>query len=213
MIRAARASALTRPALALGCALAGALTLSGCISVFPKSEPAQLYRFQYATTAPVQPLAGQRVGVYLATPGFAQEAASDQLLTLTGSRAAYIAESRWVAPAIVLWDQAVRDAFDAQAARVRLVTRGEPIHTDYALRLSVANFETDYEGGRPTVLVRVRATLTRARTREVVQEQVFEARAPAEDNRVGAIVAAYDKAVDQVLNGIVRWTDGTAVET
>lgn len=209
MIRATRA-ALARPALALACAL----SLSGCISVFPKTAPAQLYRFQYQAAAPAQPEAGSRTGVYLATSGFAQEAASDQILTLTGERAAYIAESRWVAPAAVLWEQAVHDAFDATAARVRLVTRGEPGRAPYALRLAVVNFETDYDGGGgPTVLVRVRATLTRARTREVAGEQIFEARVPAKANRVSAIVAAYDDGVDQVLNAIVRWTEAGAIET
>jgi ABC-type uncharacterized transport system auxiliary subunit len=39
---------------------------------------------------------------------------------------------------------------------------------------------------------------------------MFEARAPASANRVSAIVAAYDRAVTQVLNQAVAWTDAAA---
>jgi len=43
-----------------------------------------------------------------------------------------------------------------------------------------------------------------------VGEQIFEASVPAGDNRVGAIVAAYDQAVKDVLGKLVAWTAATA---
>jgi cholesterol transport system auxiliary component len=81
------------------------------------------------------------------------------------------------------------------------------------LRLDVRNFEARYDdgaGAAPTVVVRVHAALTRDRNRSLVSEQVFEARIRAGDNRVSAIVAAFDHAVGDVLGQLVAWTNTTA---
>jgi cholesterol transport system auxiliary component len=208
---------IRRPALQR-LALAGALTigLAGCISLLPKNKPAQLYRFAPAGAAAASkgPMTTSAVGVFSGGGGFQQEAAGDRILTITGDRAAYIAEARWAAPAQVLFDQAVDAAFETAGGHVRLVPRGAPAPTDYVLRLDVRNFEARYDAGAkaaPTVLVRVHAALTRDRNRTIVAEQVFEARVPARDNRVGAIVAAFDSGIGQVLSQLVAWTDQAAV--
>jgi cholesterol transport system auxiliary component len=202
----ARPSAFLRPAAAAALAFA----LAGCISVLPKEKPAQLYRF--AAAPPVEAAKGgdpnaERIGVFRVTSQFQRESAGDRILTLTGSKAAYIARARWVAPADVLFDEAVTSAYEGASARARLIARGEPAKADYALRLDVRNFETRYDGSRPTVLVRVHAVLLRAQDRKPVAEQAFEAEAAADDNRIGPIVEAYDKALGQVLKDLVAWTD------
>ena len=204
-----RPTALLRVALAGACALA----LSGCISLLPKTKPSQLYRFGQATNAEAGPsmTAGQ-VGVLRAGGVFQREAAGDRILTVTDGKVAYVAETRWVAPAALLWDEALSAAFDADTGRVRLLARGEPGVADYILRIDVRNFEAHYDAGpkaAPTVLVRVRAVMS-GRAGGAVGEQIFEARKPAGDNRVGAIVAAYDAAVRDVLGQLITWTDGQA---
>jgi cholesterol transport system auxiliary component len=201
----------------LSAAGALALTLGGCISLLPKAKPAQLYRFGNPPAAgaanAMANADGERIGVFSGGGSFEQEAAGDRILTVTGAKVAYIAQSRWVAPAQVLFDQAVADAFEGASGRVRLVPRGAPAVSDYVLRLDVRNFETRYDEGpkaAPVVLVRVHAALTRDRNRTVVSDQIFEASVPASDNRVGAIVEAYDKAVSQVLTKLVGWTNEKA---
>jgi cholesterol transport system auxiliary component len=196
-----------------------ALMLSGCISLLPKSKPAQLYRFGQVrapaaagSTAPSAAPSAAPVGVFRASGVFQQESSGDRILTVTGEHAAYIAQTRWVAPASVLFDAAVLNAFDAHAGRARLVSRGENASSDYALRIDVRDFETRYESGAkaaPTVVVRLRAVLTRSQNNAVVGEQLFEARVPAGNNRVEAIVGAYDKALTEVLAKLVAWTDGS----
>jgi cholesterol transport system auxiliary component len=202
------ARARMRSSLKLAAAGLAALSLAGCVSLLPKEKPAQLYRFTPPAAAQAQ--GGPRAGatpVFRAGGAFQREAAGDRILTVTGERAAYIADSRWIAPADVLFDQAVTAAFEGSGGRVRLVSRGEPVRSDYALRLDVRNFETDYAGGAPTVLVRVRAEITRDQTRTPVAEQLFEARVPAAENRVSAIVAAYSQAVGKVLADVVGWSN------
>lgn len=185
-----------------------ALSLSGCISLLPKSKPSQLYRFGVAVAA--APVRTDSVAVFRANGAFQSESASDRILTVTGARAAYIAEARWVAPAQVLFDEAVANAFLTAPGRVRLVSRGEPGGSHYALRLDVRNFETDYGEGAPAVLIRVRAVMVGDQAGDRVAEQVFEARVPAAENRVTAIVAAYDEALARVLGEIIAWTNTSA---
>jgi cholesterol transport system auxiliary component len=203
---------MIRRALRLATLAACALALSGCISLLPKSKPAQLYRFGPEPAAAQTPAPSRSaVAVYRTNGSFQGESADDRMLTITGGKAAYIAQSRWVAPAAVLFDEAVSQAFDASP--IRLIARGQQGRYAYALRLDVRNFETRYDAGPdgpPTVVVRVHAALNRA-DQSLVGEQMFEASAPAADNRVGAIVEAYNKALAAVLGKLVAWTQATAV--
>jgi cholesterol transport system auxiliary component len=207
--------------LRLAAVCACALALSGCISLLPKTKPAQLYRFGQTPPAAAPAVAdasapGTKVGVFRANATFQQEAAGDRMLGITGDRAAYIAQSRWVAPAEVLFNQAVVAAFDGNPGRVRLLSRGEAGRSDYVLRLDVRNFEARYLSGpkaAPTVVIRVRAAMMGNDSRAQPVEQVFEAQVRAGDNRVGAIVGAYDRALDKVLAELVAWTNENAAKT
>jgi cholesterol transport system auxiliary component len=195
---------------------AAALALAGCISLLPKSKPAQLYRFgqSAAAAAPGGPAGPRTVAVFRTNGGFEEAAADDRILTVTGGQAAFIADSRWVAPASVLFNEAVSNAFDAQPGRVRLLARGQQGKFAYVLRLDVRQFETVYPApdAAPTVAVRVHAALNRA-DQVMVGEQEFEARVAAGDNRVSAIAAAYDRAVADVIGKLVAWTNANAKET
>ena len=94
----------------------------------------------------------------------------------------------------------------------RLVARGQQGRYAYALRLDVRNFEARYAAGpdsAPTIFVRVHAALSKS-DQTIVGEQIFDASVPARDNRVGAIVGAYDQAVNDVLAKLVAWTEAKA---
>ncbi|MEW5686173.1 MAG: ABC-type transport auxiliary lipoprotein family protein [Pseudomonadota bacterium] len=203
----------TSSLLRLAGTAAVALALSGCVSLLPKTKPAHLYRFGQPLAAEAMTAPQGTVGVFRAASVFQRESAGDRLLTLTNGKAAYVADTRWVAPAAVLWDEAVLAAFDADHGPVRVISRGEPASADYALRLDVRNFEAVYERGAkapPTVVVRVRAAITGGKDRSLISDRIFEKRVTAADNRVGAIVPAYDKAVAEVLAEVVEWTTDLA---
>lgn len=191
-----------------------ALALAGCISLFPKSEPAQLYRFGATGAAPSsEAAAGPRIGVYKTPTLFNRAVGGDRILGVTGQKTAYIADARWVAPATVLFDEALAQLFDVNSGPARLVGRGEVATSELVLKLDVRNFEAVYDQGAeaaPNVVVRVRAVLTRSDNRSLVGETVFEAKVRAYDNRVGAIVEAFNDAGGQVLAQIVTWTNAAA---
>lgn len=197
---------------------AAAVALAGCISLFPKSDPSHLYRFggQAAEVAGPAAPAASRVGFLRPAATFSRASASDQILAITGEQVAYIGQARWVSPASTLFDEAVAKAFDANVGPARLVTRGEFGKAAYTLRLDVRNFEAIYDQGEkaaPQVLIRVRGTITRNADRTVVAERIFEQSQRAGDNRVTAIVAAFDSGVGQFTSELVGWANGVAAQT
>jgi cholesterol transport system auxiliary component len=183
------------------------LALGGCISLFPKPKPVQLYSFGQAIPAPTGAPAASGVTVIKGTTVFPPAAAGDQLLTATGSQQAYVGGARWVGPAAIMFDETLLKAFDAPGSP-RLVERGEPIKAASTLRLDVRTFEARYPG--PTVTVQVRATLIRNADRTIAGEKMFDASVPAADNRQIAIVAGFDSAVDKVIGDIRDWTASVA---
>ncbi len=189
------------------CALALPLMLGGCISIFPKAAPVQLYRFGQAVPAAAASGQGGMTIVRKGATTFPPAASGDRMLTTTGAETAFIGGARWVSPASVMFDDDLLRAFDAPGSP-RLVERGEPMAAATSLYLDVRRFEAQYPG--PTVVVQVRATVMRNADRSLVGEKMFEASVPASENRQGAIVAAYDGAVVKVIGDIRAWTAATA---
>ncbi|MBS0489776.1 MULTISPECIES: ABC-type transport auxiliary lipoprotein family protein [unclassified Phenylobacterium] len=196
----------TLPALAL---MACSALLAGCITLLPDEKPAQLYRFDGDIQAAA---AGQTARFTIARLGgsFVQSAANDRILTINGSRAAYIADARWVSPASVLFNESLSRAFDTNTGAARLLTRGDFGKADYILRVDVTQFEAEYNQGSkaaPEIVVTLRATLTGS-DRVLAGSRNFETRVRATSNRVSSIVEAYDEAVSQALGELVAWTNG-----
>lgn len=188
------------------------VSLSGCISVFPKAKPASLYRFGEAEVSVPKGPPGAMFGVLKTPSSFTRAAAGDRILTSTNGEVAYIADARWVSPAFVLFEEATARAFENDPGRARLIGRGEVAKADMMLRLEVRTFEADYVNGpkaAPEVVVRVRGVLTRSQDRALVGDQIFEARVKASDNRVGAIVPAFDQATAKVLGDVVAWVNAS----
>jgi cholesterol transport system auxiliary component len=201
-------------ALAAIAAATLSLALGGCISVFPKATPAQLFAFGTDFPAAQAPQTGaQPFNVMRSATAFAQQAAGDRILTTNGQQGAYIAANRWISPAVVLFDQAETRAFDANPGPARLTRRGEISGAAAELRLEVQTFEARYPGSlkaSPTVVVQVRAVLIRLSDRQVVDTKIFVSRQAIGDNRVSEIVRGFDVATVDVLGQIVAWTDSEA---
>jgi len=198
--------------LPLAALLGGSVLLAGCVTVFPKVPPSQLYRFGVEADAAGAPAAptGQAFDVARVTTTFDQAAAGDRILTSNGDQEAYIAQARWVSPAAVLFDEAEVKAFDAAGGPARLLWRGGS--APVSLQLDVQTFEAAYPGrleASPAVVVRIHGRIVRAADHQVLGDQVFESRKPAADNRVGAIVEAFNAATTDALGQVVAWTSAT----
>ena len=189
-----------------------ALALSGC-ALLASPDPVQLYRFGDAGPAINAAAAGEPVQVKMRAVTFPEASRGDRILGITGSEAAYIGGARWVSPAEDLYDASLEAAFSAQAQGVRLIGRRELTPTTRLLDIDINRFETRYAvaGAVPEVVVTARARLLRSPERTVVAERTFEVIQPAGENRVSAIVHAYEIATRDLNTQIVAWTEANAV--
>jgi cholesterol transport system auxiliary component len=197
------------PALAL--LAAALLSAPGCVSLLPKTAPAQLYVFTYQGDGepPATGDTAAKVGVILPPPNFPRAAAGDQILTFKGSEAAFIGQSRWLSPASALFQDAMEAAF-VRSPTTRVVRRTDAGAGVMTLRLDVGRFDTDYSAGAaPTVRVSVKATLIQ-RNGDFGAEHLFTADSPTTENRVSAIVAAYSVAVTKVVGETRAWVEQEA---
>ncbi len=185
--------------------------LTGCISLLPESEPVQLYRFgDTAGQEPAAQTTDPGYTVLLAQTAFNRAAAGDRILTITGSEASYIQGARWVSPAQELFDNALRQAFDYSGGPARLVDAGDVVRPGLLLQLQVHTFEARYTRGQgiaPDVVIEVRATLSDTNSRTLSGQRAFRSSELADDNRVGAIVAAFDRAVTGLTGELVAWVN------
>jgi len=188
--------------------LAISVGLAGCITLFPKAKPEQLYRFD----AQIQPTPsnGRPFTVRSGAADFDPASAGDRIMTINGDQVAYVAEGRWAIPAAQLFDEAVAHGFDQPGDAARLVAPGQAAKAEYRLRVQVLHFEARYLSGQaaaPTIVITVRATLDRQSDLALVGTQEFEAQVPASDNRLGPMVTAYDAATSKVVGDLVTWVD------
>lgn len=190
----------------------GALALAGC-ALLSSPDPVQTYRFggPAAAGAVAEGQSNLRQ-VTLRRVQFPEAVEGDKILGATGTETAYIAGARWVSPATDLYMESLENAFAAQATRVRLIGPRELTRGERSLDIDIRAFEARYEapGAVPTVVVTARARLLTLPDRTVAAERTFTVQQLASENRVSAIVEAFDIATRDLNTQIVGWTDANA---
>lgn len=189
-----------------------ALALSGCVTLFPKVKPVQLYHFGLEAQ-PSAPKSGAGVAVLEGAILFNRDISSDRLLTRQGEEAAYLADARWTMPASLMFGESLTNAFAQGSGDARLISSKDPVSAKLVLRLDVRAFEVRYaEASRhsPVAVVNINGLLADADKRTVVSQSTFDCQVPAKSNRVQSIVAALNRAVSDCQAQVVTWTDETA---
>ena len=188
-----------------------ASALAGC-ALLSSPDPVQTYRFGGAAPAVSQSVSSSAPSIALRRVEFPEAVEGDKLLGVTGTETAYIKGARWVSPAADLYMESLENAFAGQATGVRLIGPRESVRSGRSLDIDVRAFEARYDppGGVPTVVVTARARVTALPDRTVPAERMFRVEQPATENRVSAIVAAFDTATRDLNTQIVAWTDANA---
>lgn len=214
---------ILRPVLRLAASAAVLTALGGC-ALLSSPDPVQNYRFGLPMAAP------SAVGdtpapltVSIRRIEFPQATGDDKILGVTGLETAYIGGARWVSPASTLFDDSLKAAFANRADRIRVLGRREPGTPPLVLQVTVTTFEARYAapGAVPDVVVTARAQLRSTPERRAgggtirpeegrSVERVFTVTQPAGDNRVSAIVAAFDTATRDINTQIADWTIASA---
>lgn len=208
---------ISRRILQLGGAVALVLAMSGC-ALLKSPPPVQLYRFGLPMDAPsTQGDVPAPLTVSIRNIDFPEASGDDRLLGVTGVETAYISGARWVSPASTLFDDSLKAAFAQRSDRIRVLGRREPGTPPLVLQVTVTSFEARYSapGAAPDVVVTARAQLRTTPERRGGSirpedgrsvERVFSVTQPAAENRVSAIVAAFDTATRDINSQIADWT-------
>lgn len=208
---------INRRVLRLG-AVAGVVAALGGCSLLKTPPPVQLYRFGLPTDAPsLQGDTPAPLSVSIRRIEFPAASGDDRILGVTGTETAYIGGARWVSPAETLFDDSLKAAFANRADQIRVLNRREPGTPPLVLQVTVTTFEARYPtpGATPDVVVTARAQLRSTPERQGGSirpeegrsvERVFTVTQPASENRVSAIVTAFDLATRDINTQIADWT-------
>jgi len=193
-----------------------AIALTGCVTLLPKTKPAQLYRFGYTPElveqkAEAAGTAGRAVGmaptgIVFGTVTFPQDSAGDRIVTVEGSEVAYVAEARWTSAASGLFKDAISTGFARGGQSVTLEPRG-PTAANFRLDISVRKFETDYKRNRPTVSVALDARLIRLSDRMVVGQKFISADIPVRKSDMSLMADGYNEATTQVVTSLIDFSE------
>lgn len=118
----------------------------------------------------------------------------------------YLADARWSGPLDLVVQDLALQAF-ATGARLRNVSADSSAFASrYWVEIEVADFQAEYPsaGTAPTVHVRFTVRVGGAVDRRVMGSFDASARVTASDNRVTAVVAAYERAADTALAQVVE---------
>jgi len=177
----------------------GSLALTGCGGLLETTIPApQTYVLRLppatATATAAAPTAGSlRVQRPEAGPGLD----SDHIVLLRSERRFdFYAASRWAAPAPDLLESILVDQLRGSGMFPAVFDDATPYAPHYNLRCGLSRFEADYNGGarNPTAHVVLDCTFGRHRDRALLANFTAAGAAAAGDDRLAAVVAAFEAA-------------------
>jgi len=184
-----------------------ALALGACSGVFESDLAApQSYVLRLPPAAVPEPstsVGSVRVQRPEASPGLASERIA---LLRSDQRFDFYAASLWAAPAPDLIESVMIDTLRATGAFSAVFDDSAPFAPRYGLRCTLRRFEADYTkgGGAPTVFVALDCTLGRNRDRELLASFTAAGSAAAREDRLNAVVAAFESATAAAMTELGR---------
>jgi cholesterol transport system auxiliary component len=154
---------------------------------------------------------GNKVGWELAVgiPYAAGSLNSDRIaLTRTSETLDFFADSAWTDQLPVMLQNALIESFE-KSGRIKAVSRETAgLQADYVLETEVRDFAARYSSADapPDVVVRIAAKIVKLPDRTIVSTHDFVQRSTASENRVPAVVSAFNAALTASLREIVEWT-------
>lgn len=199
---------------------AAAAVLAGCSGGLKSDAPAAQAYVIAAAPAP-SATAALPARLQIAYPTMQPGLESDRIALIRPDRRLdYYAASRWAGPLPEVIEALAVETFRASGGLTAVQEDGSPFTPDYVLRMAVRHFEANYTeadgAGVPRVRVTIDCTLGRRADRVALAHFVADGAADAEANRLGAIVAAFERAAqtafaiayDRTLEAVARDAPG-----
>jgi cholesterol transport system auxiliary component len=188
-------------------ALAAALLVAACASLTGTRESFTVYSPRYEP--PSNTAQGKPVDWQLAvdTPLASDALDTSRMLVMPtpGALETY-KDGRWADTPPLMLRGLLIEAFQqtGRIAGVGAITSG--LHADYSLTIDLYDFEAAYRDGAPHALIRLNVKLNDLSINRVRAARTFEVDEPVAGVAAGDASAAFDRAIDTLLAGIVVWT-------
>ena len=120
----------------------------------------------------------------------------------------YFGDSAWPDRAPLMVQTLILESFENTGKILAIGREAVGLRADYILKPELRHFQAVYDGaaGPPVAWVRIGARIVKTPEGRIVGQEVFDARVPAQQNRMEAIVEAFDEALGAVMKRLVAWT-------
>jgi cholesterol transport system auxiliary component len=193
----------------MACAFAVLLACAACSGSLLETDLAvpALYVLQAAPAAQ-STVAATQANVSIGLPAFAPGLDTERIAVLKGRQLDYYRAVRWGGKASDVVQTLIVDSLEAQKLFRAVTTEQARVASDYVLDVAVRDFQSEYAGsGRaPTVHVTITGRLIRIVDRQLVDTFVAEATQAANDDRLSAVVAAFEAAGQKVAVELAQKT-------
>ena len=184
---------------------------AGCSSLLESKQPvSEAYVLAPAPAPAAQSAAGGNpdVDLSIGRPGLAPGLDTQRIAVLKGRQLDYYRAARWGASAVEVVQTLLVDSLEDQRLFRSVTAEQTRVAGDYVLDVEVRDFQAEYaaQSAAPSVHVTMIGRLIRVVDRELVGTVNAEARSQAADNRLSAVVAAFESASQQVALEIARRT-------
>jgi len=193
----------------------GAALLAAC-SVLPDSRPVDVYRLPTALAVPAQsaPLQSGAGAVRVLRPNAGNLLSGRRIVVVPDDlRVSVYGDATWSDTVPALMRERIADALRAAGRFDAVSTDEQSLRAEHEIESDLRAFQSEYRDGAPVAVVVLDAQLVHSGSRRIVAARRFEARVPAGDTRLPAVVAALGRAADEVATALAAWAADTASAT
>jgi cholesterol transport system auxiliary component len=189
---------------ARGLAAGALLAVAGCGGLHSDQPPVQVYTLDPVTAESKPEAAGDAASLLVLRPQAAPGLDTEHIaLRRSAQRLDYYAASRWPAPLPEFLQSLAIEALRASGKFRSVQPDRGAFAADEVLQIEIRRFQAEYAGeGAPVVHVQLLATLGRRNDRSVLASVSAEGSAPAAENRMQAVIAAFQSAVGTALTDL-----------
>lgn len=190
-----------------------AATLAGCVNLHSSAPAQQTYLLEprLAPPALATPVSAALGNLQVLAPGVAPGLGTDGIAVLRpGGRLDYFLGGHWAASAPAMLQAAAVDVLRSGGRFALIEPDDGPFPADFVLSIVVRHFEARYDadGGPPTIHVTLIASLGQRGARAAVASVIADSEVKASDNRMEAVVAAFDEAAGAALGQVAGLAPG-----
>jgi cholesterol transport system auxiliary component len=182
--------------------------LAGCGGLLPKPPERQVYRIE-ASSVPEAGLPHVAAQLAIATPTASDGLDSRRIaLARTPVTLDYFADAEWADQAPFLVRDALVAGFKKSGAVASVSPASLGLHADFLLEAAIRDFQAVYDAsnGAPKVVVALALDLVRLPDRKILTQTSVRGEATAAENKLPAIVSAFDAALSQAVQQAIAWT-------